>query len=223
MVNFYEVAGVSPTATKEQIKKAYRKLVVKVHPDKNRGDPEATSKFQALQHIFEILLDEEKRKIYDETGEDPDSEESLGKLSPEDILKFCRKHFNKVTKESIIEFEKRYRGSKEEEEDLKKFYKKFEGNLERILYYIICCDESDISRFVCFYDACISHENAERHAAVKERQLDPLDTFETENCATNDNDSLSQMILSKQKKREAAFDTFCNSILNKAKREKKKQ
>lgn len=67
---------------------------------------DATSKFQSLQHVFEVLLDEEKRKIYDATGEDPDASEALfGKLSPEDILRFCHQHFGQVTEERIVEME----------------------------------------------------------------------------------------------------------------------
>ena len=59
-----------------------------------------------MQHIFEILLDDEKRRIYDETGLDPDSDDAcFGHLSPEDILRFCRRHLGQVTEERIVEFE----------------------------------------------------------------------------------------------------------------------
>ncbi|GJQ14686.1 hypothetical protein GpartN1_g6477.t1 [Galdieria partita] len=236
MVDFYEVAGVSPSATKEEIRKAYRKLVIKVHPDKNRDDPDATSKFQSLQHIFEVLLDEEKRKIYDETGQDPDSDECFGKLSPEDILRFCRQHFGQVTEERIMEMERKYRGSKEEEEDLKQFYIRFQGNLQRILFYIICSDESDIPRFVRFYDDCISkgllqstrmykqskRKMLKRCKSIKERNLSLVDS-EQNNSTEESNTSLTQLVLSNQKKRAVAWDSFCDAILEKSTLSKSKR
>ncbi|EME29084.1 Chaperone protein dnaJ 6 [Galdieria sulphuraria] len=236
MVDFYEVAGVSRNASKEEIKKAYRKLVIKVHPDKNRDDPDATSKFQSLQHIFEVLLDEEKRKIYDETGQDPDSDECFSNLSPEDILRFCRQHFGQVTEESIIEMERKYRGSKEEEEDLKQFYIRFQGNLQRILFYIICSDDSDIPRFVRFYDECISkgllestrlykqskRKMLKRCKSIKERNLSSVDNEQGTPRKEDNKNSLTQLILSNQKKRSVAFDNFCDAILEKATQNKKR-
>eukprot|EP00199_Chlamydomonas_sp_CCMP681_P008401 CAMPEP_0119103522 /NCGR_PEP_ID=MMETSP1180-20130426/1952_1 /TAXON_ID=3052 ORGANISM="Chlamydomonas cf sp, Strain CCMP681" /NCGR_SAMPLE_ID=MMETSP1180 /ASSEMBLY_ACC=CAM_ASM_000741 /LENGTH=67 /DNA_ID=CAMNT_0007088055 /DNA_START=14 /DNA_END=213 /DNA_ORIENTATION=- len=52
----------------EDIKRQYRQLCLKLHPDKNPGDEGANSKFQALQKIWVVLGDPERRKLYDETG-----------------------------------------------------------------------------------------------------------------------------------------------------------
>ncbi|KAJ1913458.1 Type I HSP40 co-chaperone [Mycoemilia scoparia] len=65
---FYDLLGVSPTAGESEIKKAYRKLAIKYHPDKNKS-PEAHEKFKAISHAYEILTDESKRRIYDQYGE----------------------------------------------------------------------------------------------------------------------------------------------------------
>merc|ERR1719247_2819132 len=62
----YETLGVEKNATPDQIKKAYRKLAVKNHPDKG-GDPEL---FKEIQKAFDILSDEKKREIYDQYGEE---------------------------------------------------------------------------------------------------------------------------------------------------------
>lgn len=67
--DFYEVLGVSRDATESQIKKAYRKLSLKYHPDKDPSE-EAKKKFVELANAYEVLGDEEKRRIYDQYGED---------------------------------------------------------------------------------------------------------------------------------------------------------
>ncbi|MCB9094988.1 MAG: molecular chaperone DnaJ [Halobacteriovoraceae bacterium] len=66
--DYYEVLGVSKTATKDEIKKAYRKLALKYHPDRNSGDKDAEAKFKEASEAAEVLLSEEKRKTYDQFG-----------------------------------------------------------------------------------------------------------------------------------------------------------
>lgn len=68
--DLYEVLGVPRDATGSKIKRAYRKLSLKYHPDKNQGDEEAQSKFQEVAHAYEILSDQEKRSVYDLEGEE---------------------------------------------------------------------------------------------------------------------------------------------------------
>jgi molecular chaperone DnaJ len=66
--DYYEILGVSKTATKDEIKKAYRKLAMQFHPDKNPGDKEAENKFKEASHAADILLDDQKRSMYDRMG-----------------------------------------------------------------------------------------------------------------------------------------------------------
>ncbi len=67
--DYYKVLGVDKKATQDEIKKAYRKLAVKFHPDKNKGNKEAENKFKEINEANEVLSDKDKRKKYDELGE----------------------------------------------------------------------------------------------------------------------------------------------------------
>ena len=66
--DYYEVLGVSKNASDDEIKKAYRKLAVKYHPDRNPGDKEAEAKFKEINEAHEVLSDKQKRARYDQFG-----------------------------------------------------------------------------------------------------------------------------------------------------------
>lgn len=68
--DYYEILGVEKTASDNDIKKAYRKLAVKYHPDKNPDDKEAEENFKEIAEAYEILSDSEKRQMYDQFGHD---------------------------------------------------------------------------------------------------------------------------------------------------------
>lgn len=85
--DFYEVLGVSRTASKDEIKSAYRKLALKYHPDRNPDNKEAEEKFKEAAEAYEVLSDDAKRKQYDAYGhEAPGTGGFHGGMNMEDIF-----------------------------------------------------------------------------------------------------------------------------------------
>ncbi|MHC4941482.1 MAG: molecular chaperone DnaJ [Planctomycetota bacterium] len=68
--DYYEVLGVKRNATPDELKRAYRKLAMKYHPDRNKGDEKAAEYFKEATEAYEVLNDVEKRRIYDQFGHD---------------------------------------------------------------------------------------------------------------------------------------------------------
>ena len=66
--DYYEVLGVARDATEADVKKAYRRLAMKHHPDRNPGNPEAEGKFKEAKEAYEVLSDKDKRAAYDRFG-----------------------------------------------------------------------------------------------------------------------------------------------------------
>ena len=77
-IDYYKILGIKRDATQEEIKKAYRRLAKKYHPDLNKDDPQAKSRFQEINEANEVLSDPEKRRRYDEYGENWKQSENFG-------------------------------------------------------------------------------------------------------------------------------------------------
>lgn len=68
--DYYKILGVSRDASEDDIKRAYKKLALKHHPDRNKDRPDAKVKFQELGEAFEVLSDKQKKTVYDQYGEE---------------------------------------------------------------------------------------------------------------------------------------------------------
>ena len=106
MNNLYETLGLTDTANQEEIKKAYRKLSLQYHPDRNNNSPESTLKFQNINSAYEIIGDEDKRRQYDMQHKMPfgnngipsffknaSSSSTTNEFDPSDILNFISSNF----------------------------------------------------------------------------------------------------------------------------------
>lgn len=158
---YYDLLSVSPTATPAEIRKAYRLKALQNHPDRAGNSKEATEAFQHLKAVYEILSDAERRAIYDEHGETGNIHADDDTLDADMAASFFSRHTNPVTAEDIAAYEKTYRGGKDEEEDLLSYFTRFEGDVRRAVDYIPYSDESDLVRFVSFWDSKIASDELE--------------------------------------------------------------
>lgn len=154
--DLYAVLGLTqtPAPSAKDIKRAYHKMALRLHPDKNVGDADAAGKFQTLQRVYGILSDDAKRKVYDETGRVDDAE--FGGEEFETLYRYYRSVYKKVETDDILDFEKTYRGGDEERKDVLEYYAKFEGDMSRVFAWVMCSEEADDShRFADVVDAAI--------------------------------------------------------------------
>lgn len=92
-IDYYEILEISRTASGDDIKKAYRKLALKYHPDRNQGDKEAEEKFKQISEAYEVLSNDEKRSLYDRYGKAGLENSSFGGFSDIDISEIFNSFF----------------------------------------------------------------------------------------------------------------------------------
>lgn len=138
--DLYQVLGIKKDASNEQIKKGYRKLSLKIHPDRVSSEKkeEYTKKFQILAQVHFILSDEERRKMYDDHGIIMNED---GLNSEADWQQYWRLLFPKVSADDITKFLTDYKNSEEEQEDLKAIYLRYKGDMDKISQCHIGFDE----------------------------------------------------------------------------------
>ncbi|XP_028397890.1 dnaJ homolog subfamily C member 9-like [Dendronephthya gigantea] len=215
----YEILGVEKDSSEAEIKKAYRRLSLKVHPDRVDSDQKelATKKFQAISKVYSILANKELRAVYDETGEV--GEEMV--QQERDWMYYWRVLFPKITEEDIKKFEKQYKGSDEELNDLKSAYIRCEGDMEGICEHVMCSTEDDETRFKKILQNAIDNEElpkfdnftkedkkkkkARKEKAKKEAAEAEKARMEIGMGSSGD---LAAMIAVKQKKRETEMNDF---------------
>jgi DnaJ-class molecular chaperone len=90
--NLYDVLGVSKDATQEEIKKAYRKLSLQLHPDRNNNSPESTTKYQEINSAYEVIGSEQERANYDRQMNSPFGQHGPVNINPADIFNFLNKN-----------------------------------------------------------------------------------------------------------------------------------
>ncbi|KAF8043867.1 hypothetical protein BT93_A1994 [Corymbia citriodora subsp. variegata] len=218
--SLYEIIGVERTATQQEIKKAYYKLALRLHPDKNPGDEEAKEKFQQLQKVISILGDEEKRALYDQTG-CVDDADLAGEVA-QNLHEYFRAVYKVVTEADIEEFEANYRGSDSEKNDLIDLYEKFKGNMNRLFCSMLCSDPKlDSHRFKDIIDDAIAAGTLKTTKAYEKwaKQIyktePPTDPLRKRGKAKKKSDDFLAIISQRRSERKEHFDSMFSSLVNK--------
>ncbi|KAK9843689.1 hypothetical protein WJX81_002488 [Elliptochloris bilobata] len=156
----YEVLGVAKDASQADIKKAYRTLALRCHPDKCPGDENAKANFQSLQRIYAVLGNPKKRKVYDQTGSLADSEELAGEQF-DALREYFRTLYKQVTVEDIEALEGEFRGSPEETAELLELHKRFHGDMGKVFEWLLFSDpRQDAHRFADAVRAAVADKRA---------------------------------------------------------------
>ena len=217
--SLYEILNVEKTASASEIKRAYHKAALRLHPDKNPS-ADAAAKFQTLQKVYGVLGDEEKRKVYDETGRTEDAE--LSGDSFKNLYEYYRGLYRKVTEDDVDAFFQTYRGSEEERADVVAAYAKFHGDMGQVFMWVMCSDEAkDAHRFADAVDAAVADGSAPlyktfqdwaRRVRAKPAPKDPLaeprKTANTKKKGKDDDSGLAALILARRETR--ADDLFAS-------------
>eukprot|EP00123_Amoebidium_parasiticum_P001071 comp12068_c0_seq1/m.6787 comp12068_c0_seq1/g.6787 ORF comp12068_c0_seq1/g.6787 comp12068_c0_seq1/m.6787 type:complete len:262 (-) comp12068_c0_seq1:227-1012(-) len=224
--DLYKVLGAEKGATAGQVKTAYYKASLKLHPDRVKEEEkeqcvQATLRFQLLGKVYGVLGDDERRKVYDETGDTGDDD-----LQQErDWAAYWRLLFKNVTVQNIKDFKKKYQNSEDEKKDLMQAYNDHNGDMGAILEHVMCAEAEDEPRLRAILQECLDkgelkpkkaftkeklaarekrRKKAESEAKEAEKAARELG-INIEGEADEQNDSLRALILSNQKKREAGL------------------
>lgn len=221
--SLYEVLGVAKGASEADVRRGYYKLSLLVHPDRAPDDQLATKKFQALGKVYAVLSDKEQRAVYDEQGTVEEETESQGQ--DRNWEEYWRLLFPKITLEDILEFEKKYKGTDEEEEDVRRLYLQHEGNMDLIMASALCSTQEDEPRIADIIQGAIdsgdlpafrafTHESKQKKS-VRKRKADKEQKEAEEmkkELGMKSDDSLVAMLQQRQKSREQGFNSFLSDL-----------
>ncbi|CAF4767074.1 unnamed protein product [Pieris macdunnoughi] len=224
--NLYEVLQISEKASENEVKKAYHKLSLKVHPDRVKDDEkiEATEKFKVLGAVHAILSDKEKRELYDTTNSVDDDNDNV--VEDRDWSVYWRGLFKKITEEDIVAYEKEYIGSEEEKKDLKNAYLAGKGDLDYIVDHVQFArseqesrlrgiltdmiDQGEIPSYKIF-----THEPAKkrrRRHAKENCEAQEAEEYKKELVLNSGENSLELMIKQRQESRVKRMDSFLDNL-----------
>lgn len=218
--NLYEVLNLTSSASENEIKKAYRKLSLKYHPDRHATSShtkdQLTRFFQVLSKVHFILTDKEKRSFYDTTGL-IDKEDCLD--SEADWDDYFRALFPKVTQKDIESYIEKYIGSEEEIADVRKYYLQHEGDMDKMYECIISFDEDRTREIidkliqdeeVPAYDLFTKETAGKRKRRLKRIQKEAKEAAKVND--TRDDEQFDSLVNAIQSKSKGNFDSMIASL-----------
>ncbi|XP_062435642.1 dnaJ homolog subfamily C member 9 [Rhea pennata] len=222
--DLYRVLGVAKGAAPGEIRRGYRRAALRVHPDRAEAGSreEATRRFQVLGRAYAVLSDAERRAVYDEQGT-VEEEEEAEVLRPErDWQEYWRLLFKKITIKDIEDFEKNYKDSEEELDDIKAAYVDFEGDMDKIMESVLCVEYTDEPRIrkiiqeaidsgeLPAYKAFVKESKQKMNARKRRAEKEAREAEKTkEELGLGDGeDDLKALIQSRNKDRKKEMDDF---------------
>nr|XP_003226484.1 PREDICTED: dnaJ homolog subfamily C member 9 [Anolis carolinensis] len=220
--DLYQVLGVGREASGEEIRRGYRKASLQVHPDRALPDQKesATQRFQILGKVYAVLSDKEQRALYDEQG--IVDEESSVFTQEHNWEEYWRLLFKKISVKDIEDFEKKYKDSEEELDDIKAAYEDFKGNMDKIMESVLCVEYADEPRIrkiiqlaidsgeLPVYKAFVK-ESKQKMAARKrraEKEAKEAEKSREELGLGEGDDDLKALIQSRNENRKKEMDDF---------------
>ncbi|KAM6951271.1 dnaJ homolog subfamily C member 9 [Aplochiton taeniatus] len=221
--SLYDVIGVPKAASEADVRRGYYKTSLQVHPDRVTDDEQATERFQTLGKVYAVLSDKDQRAVYDEQGTVDEESNSLDR--DRNWEEYWRLMFPKITLQDILDFEKTYKGSAEEQEDLKRVYQECQGDMTRIMEAALCSSQEDEPRvrellqgaldsgelpaYAAFTNESAQKKNQRKRKAEKEsREAEEMQ----KEMGLGKEDSLVAMIKRKQAAKEVEFDSFLGNL-----------
>ena len=200
MSDLYSILNLTKDANTQEIKKAYRTLALKHHPDKQGNE----TLFVQIANAYSILVDPISRNMYDLNGSYKDS-------------------FSLVSSDAINLFSKEYRGSQEEVDNLLEAYTRSKGDMDYILEHVMLSSASDQDRFRVIIDQAIADKlvksfkkytndtKADRDRRIKVQLEEEAEADAISEGVGLKEGGLKEMILAKQGERKMAFDGLYSS------------
>jgi len=212
----YAVLAAERDASEAELKKCYYRLSLRVHPDRvdEAEKDSATEKFQLLGRVYGILGDPEKRKIYDETGDDPD-DDSFDDDVNKDWEAYWRRTFPAITEEMIRNFYATYADSDAERDDLKALYSRFDGNVEKILEWMIHQTEDDAERLQSMIEDMIKTGELDKTTAFTKTKLNKRKKTQRRKRAADEAAEAEDMLKQIRKKHRVSEDASLEVLLKK--------
>lgn len=206
----YEMLGVNNEASEPEIRKAFRMRALLTHPDKRPDDPQAAKNFAALKQAHDILIDPQRRRHYDDTGDENEETETF-----RSAYEYFRLVFPKLAPQDIEVFSKTYKGSAAEDEDLINYFDRFGGDLKHLIEWIPLSEHEDLERLLASFDRLISNHKL-KSSILYERSKESLRSRTSRMMArkkksggnnerVSDIETLAAILSERQRKRSAGL------------------
>ncbi|KAG8435169.1 hypothetical protein GDO86_013205 [Hymenochirus boettgeri] len=224
--DLYRVLGVRKEAGDGEIRRGYHRVSLQVHPDRVQHEDKetATIKFQILSKVYTVLSDKEQRALYNEQGIVDEETDTLSQ--DRNWEEYWRLLFKKITVEDIKAYEEKYKGSEDENKDIKQAYLDFEGDMESIMESVPCASFEDEPRIrqiiqkaikakeIPSYDAFVKEPKKKREQRKKRAHEEAKEAEEMrEEMGLGEGKAdLKAMIERRQNDRKKGMDSFFDQL-----------